>query len=242
MLFDASHTSIDAAYIMERLGMKRSTAYRYIQSLRDLDLLYVDPKSGSVRLGPRNLELARITKQALGLSDVSRPVMRQLARETNATVLLRKRFDTNLVTVDRIDGDPQAAVRVNADVGHVIPVTVSASGRVLLAWEDADEIRNVLDRVAFMKITPETIADRRTFERALKRTRADGHALAQGEMQAGIIAAAAPIRDLDGDVVASLSAAAVRGANNAPEQAQEFVDPVVTAAHLISERLGAAIP
>src|SRR5262245_50911445 len=78
LLFDQDTPVLSAGDIAERLGMSRSTTYRYLQSLRSFDLLEEDSAHGSFRLGPRIFELARIARRGLGLSEIALPVMQDL--------------------------------------------------------------------------------------------------------------------------------------------------------------------
>ncbi len=63
-LFDVHTPVLSAGDIAERLGMSRSTTYRYLQSLRTSNLLEEDAVRGGFRLGSRVFELARIAVRA----------------------------------------------------------------------------------------------------------------------------------------------------------------------------------
>lgn len=60
LIFDEQHPVLSAAQAAQRLGMSRSTTYRYLQSLRSHGLLEMDVRRGSYRLGNRIIELASI--------------------------------------------------------------------------------------------------------------------------------------------------------------------------------------
>ncbi|MEU9058703.1 IclR family transcriptional regulator C-terminal domain-containing protein [Streptomyces sp. NPDC048430] len=70
----------------------------------------------------------------------------------------------------------------------------------------------------------------------LRTERARGHAMAVEEMEPGLIAVAAHVRDHRGDVVAALNVSAPVF-RLPPDAVPKVVDAVVTAAHRLSARL-----
>lgn len=62
LVFDEQHPVQSAAQVAKRLGMSRSTTYRYLQSLRSHGLLEMDVRRGTYRLGNRIIELASIAR------------------------------------------------------------------------------------------------------------------------------------------------------------------------------------
>ena len=85
--------------------------------------------------------------------------------------------------------------------------------------------------------TPQTITRRAALREELDRVRAQGHALAVDELEVGLTAVAAPIRNAHGDVVASMS---VSGPSFrlTPDRVDDVVALVSDAAVEVSHRLG----
>lgn len=233
LLFAENHPVVSAVEVAERLGMSRSTTYRYLQSLRSAGLLEDD--AGGFRLGPRILQLASVARKGLRLSEVARPVMRALAAEVDEAILLTRRFGDQVVCVEREESSHP--VRLSYELGHVLPVHAGASAKVVLAWADAEEIRRIVGAKPLPRLTPATVTDPARLRRELAAIRDDGYAVSRGEVDRDVIGIAAPVRGAEGKVVAGLTIAAP--AYRVPEQLVGVLTAaVLRAAAEISQRLG----
>ncbi|MBV9445048.1 MAG: IclR family transcriptional regulator [Streptosporangiaceae bacterium] len=233
LLFAENNPIVSAVQVAERLGMSRSTTYRYLQSLRSAGLLEDD--AGGFRLGPRILQLANVARKGLGLSDVARPVMAVLAAEVDEAVLLTRRFGDQVVCVERKESSHP--VRLSYELGHVMPVHAGASAKVVIAWTDDDEIRAILGDKPLARLTAATVTDPARLRRELAGIRERGYAISRGEVDRDVIGIAAPVWGEEGEVVAGLTIAAP--AYRVPDPlVGTLTAAVLGAAAQISRRLG----
>jgi DNA-binding IclR family transcriptional regulator len=202
-LYIESRTTLTAAEVAEHLGMSRSTTYRYLQSLRNARLLEEDPATASFRLGPRIFELAAVARAGLGLSEIAKPIMRQLADETGETVLLTRRSGHHVVCLEREESSQH--LRLSYEPGQVLPIHAGASAIVLLAWLGEAELVQVLEAGPLERFTDATICDPEALRARLGEVRKLGYAVTYGERDPGVVGVAAPIRDESDRVVAGLS-------------------------------------
>lgn len=206
LLFDLSTPVLSAGEIGERLSMSRSTTYRYLQSLRASNLLEEDTARGGFRLGPRVFELARIARQGLGLSEIALPVMDDLCREIDETVLLTRRSGTMVVCLERVE--TTHPIRVSYERGHLLPLHAGAPSKVLLAFEDPANI-DVDALGELQRFTENTITDPDALRAELVRIREQGYALSTGEVDAGVRGIAAPVFGADGKIAAGIGVGAL---------------------------------
>ena len=177
---DAVRTSLDA---LERHG-----------------LVEWDAPRSHVRPGPRELRYARVGQERRDLAALAEPARRRLAAESGETVNLMIRTARGAEAVAQVDG--RHVLGVSNWVGREVPDHCSAAGKVFLAFGTASLPVGHLERR-----TPHTIVDRPMLERELEAIRRQGFATIVDELELGLAAAAAPIRDADGSVVAALSLA-----------------------------------
>jgi IclR family KDG regulon transcriptional repressor len=144
-----------------------------------------------------------------------------------------------VVYVERRES-PQT-IRLFGRVGHRNDAHSTSTGKVLLAFLPDDELDALLAGWRLPRKTPYTISDQDTLRRQLKAIRAQGWAENVNESEVGVASVAAPIRDVRGVVVASLSIAGpvqrLDGAN-----LRRFTRPAMEAAAAISRRLGWSEP
>ena len=134
------------------------------------------------------------------LVELAEPAMRRLADETGETVNLMVRSANGADAVAQVEG--RHVLGVSSWVGREVPDHCSAAGKVFLAFGAATLPVGQLER-----LTQRTIVDRPMLERELDAVRRQGFATIVDELELGLAAAAAPVRDADGSVVAAVSIA-----------------------------------
>lgn len=111
-MFGDDRVTVTAVQVAGHLEVARSTAYRYVQRLLPAHFLE-ESAGGGFRLGRRVLEPARLARRRLGLSEIARPVMQQLAEDVGEAVLLTRPAEPR-VSDDRLPA-LTGAVRAVAD-------------------------------------------------------------------------------------------------------------------------------
>lgn len=233
-MFDDTHLVISGTAVAERLGVARSTAYRYLQSLVAGRFLEESP-GGGFRLGLRVLEIGRLARRSYGLSEVALPSMEALAEEVRETVLLTRRAGDLVVCVDRAESGTRA-VRISYERGSTLPLNAGASALVLLAWSPEDEVRRLLEAAELRRFTPATLTDVDALMERLGRIRRLGYSITRGELDPDVVGIAAPIRNDRKNVVAAVSVAAL-ASRVYPEAEAEVAQRVLDTAREVSDRM-----
>lgn len=235
LLFDDQVTRLSAADVAAKLGMSRSTTYRYLQSLRASGFLEEEDGAGRFQLGPEILRLARVARKGFGLSEAAAPVMSALAAKTGEDVLLTRRVGTQVACIEREQGVHR--VRLSYERGHLLPVHAGASALVVLAFAGEAEIGRILEEAAPLeRFTERTLVEPADVRRQLEAIRATGLAVTEGEVDPGVRGIAAPVFWPSGRIAAGLSVVglAYRLTDEAVEQVAEEVR---AGARAISDRL-----
>ncbi|WP_326836395.1 IclR family transcriptional regulator [Amycolatopsis rhabdoformis] len=234
-MFSDEQPVVSGALVADRLGVGRSTGYRYLQSLVSARFLE-DAPGGGFRLGLRILELARLARKTYGLSEVAAPVLDELAQDTGETVILTRRNGDLVVCVDRAESSRQR-VRISYDRGTVLPVNAGASATVLFAWTEPEQVRELLAHTELEKFTDRTVTDVDKLVERLAQIRSDGYAVARAEVDPDIVGIAAPIWGTrKGEVVAALSVVGL-GSRMPAKTERALIAKVRLAAARISEQL-----
>lgn len=216
------------------LGVHKSTAFRLVSALENRGLVAQDAQRGKYRLGMGVLRLAGATTARLDVVQESRPISQALAREVGETINVTVAAADEVLYLDQVAGP--SVLQVKDWVGQRLPAHATSNGKVLLAFLPEDElaVRLAGRRERF---TDRTITGRRELEKELATVRERGYATAVDEMEFGLTAVAAPIRNASRQVVASLSASGP-SFRIPPERIPGIADAVVRAAGEISHRLG----
>ena len=203
MLFNVQHPLLTAEEVAERLGMSRSTTYRYLLSLRSYGLLEEGTGPGAFRLGPAVFQLARVARQGLGLSEIALPVMRELAAKTGETALLTRRSGVHVVCIEHV-ASPQS-IRLSYERGMVLPLHAGAAAKIVLAYLKPSEIEAILNAAPLPRYTEHTVTEPAALRAQLQEIRAQGYSVTDGEVDMGVRGIAAPIIGANKQIVAGIS-------------------------------------
>jgi DNA-binding IclR family transcriptional regulator len=126
--------------------------------------------------------------------------------------VLKERVHLTVLTPDGaltvLSESPMRAVQATGWVGRVTPLHTTSSGRALLIDHTDDEVRELFAGTPYTVTEPAAPQDVEELLDRLRATREAGHALAVEEFEAGLVGAAAPVRDFRGRVTAALNVSA----------------------------------
>jgi IclR family transcriptional regulator, acetate operon repressor len=168
-----------------------------LDALERHGLVEWDAARSRVRPGPREVRYARSGDDLAALAD---PAMRRLAAESGETVNLMVQTARGAEAIAQADG--RHVLGVSNWIGVEVPDHCSAAGKIFLAFGASALPVGTLERR-----TERTLTDRPLLERDLDAVRRQGFATIVDELELGLAAVAAPVRDAGGAVVAALSIA-----------------------------------
>jgi len=219
--------------LSETLDLHRSSVYRYLAPLADTR--YVETRSdGRYHLGLRVLEIASLALERLDVRNIAHPLLIQLSEANDATVHLAQLNGTEAVYLDKVE--THQSLPLVSRIGGRQPAYCTGVGKALLAFLPQERLEKVLDNLSFERFTPRTITDRRALLEELRVIRDRGCALDLEEHEAGICCAAAPIFDIYGEPIASISLTVLA---RAMEQSMDtYIRHIMDAAGAVSRALG----
>jgi IclR family pca regulon transcriptional regulator len=182
-------------------GLARPTARRIVLTLEQMG--YVRAVAGGFELTPRLLELGMSYVLSRNLWEVARPHMERLVARTHESSSIAQLDGPDIVYVARVAVPKIVALAVT--VGTRFPAMQTSLGKVLLAALPPEEAERVLAEPSRSGITPRAVPGTEERSAILREVRARGWALTDEELAAGIRSVAAPLRDGDGRVIASLN-------------------------------------
>ncbi len=219
--------------IATALEVHKSTAFRLVATLEQHGLVEQVEGRGKYRLGVGLLRLAGATSARLDVVQEARPLCKQLAASTGETINLATLSGNSALYLDQIAGP--SAIQPHNWVGQHIPLHATSNGKVLMAWLAETELDDLLGRMP--AYTGVTITSRAKLRRQLETVREQGYAVAVDELEVGLTAIAAPVRNAHGDVICSMSLSGPTFRLPA-ERVTEVAPLLVEAAEELSHRLG----
>jgi len=213
-------------------GLSKATVFRLLGALETEGLVARDDASGAYRLGPELISLGASALSTTRLRAVAHDELLRLAEESGETATLEVMTEGEILVVDEAKG--RFLFGANPEIGRAWPAHATSTGKVLLALTDPMPALLRLTRVG-----PKTITSRAELERELARVRHQGYALAIDELESGLSAIAAPVRNHLGFVVGAISINGP-GTRLGPTRRRTLIPKVISAANRVSRRLGAS--
>jgi DNA-binding IclR family transcriptional regulator len=220
--------------IAAELGVHKSTASRLIAVLESRGYVEQLSERGKYRLGFTVVRLAGSTSAPMDLTRQSQGTCDALAKQTGETTNLAILDGDRIINV--VEAIGTAGVALRTWVGQSCPAHATSSGKVLLSELPAAELHYRLgERLA--SFTLNTIVELAVLEAELATVRENGWAEVNEELEIGLNAVSAPVRDNTGGIVSALS---VSGPSYRMEPAAfgDMARLTIEAARQISTRLG----
>lgn len=195
---------VGVSELARRLHRDKSIVSRQLRSLVDVGLVDRLP-DGQHRLGWRLFALAAGAGDQR-VRELAPPVMRRLVDVVEERVHLTVLRGREALTVHC--ESPQRGVEPVWWVGRTSPLHCTATGRVLMFDYSDDDVREALASASFDGLGPNAPADVDDVLRRLHRARQRGFAFVDRESDSDSVAAAAPVRDHGGGIVAAINISA----------------------------------
>jgi DNA-binding IclR family transcriptional regulator len=201
-LVDAGHAA-PLKELARLADMPTSLAHRYLASLIARGLAVQNPATGLYDLGPLAIRVGAAALARVDALALAAAAMPQLAIETGLTVMLNVLGDRG-PTIVRWERSRVPFVTTLA-VGAVLPLTGSASGRVILAFLPARVRDRLIQEFDGEAGDTEAKARRQALLQRFDEIRRTGLDTADSTVIPGLSAISAPVLDAQNEAVASLT-------------------------------------
>lgn len=177
--------------------LPKSTTSRLLGALERQGLISRD-RSGAYLPGNILTRFARARNHELDLVTRMRPVLKILAEKSGETTNLAIAGNGFVEMIDQVDG--KFLLGATNWIGVSVPYHCSALGKVLLAYGAVKIPPGRLEKRA-----PRSITTHARLLTELESVRRRGFSIIRDELEEGLVAVAAPVRESDGSVVGAIS-------------------------------------
>lgn len=223
--FDAAHPRMTLSEVAERAGLSRAAARRLLLTLVEERYAATDGKH--FKLAPRTLDLGYAYLASSDVWESTQTVLTDVTRQIGESCSASVLDADEIVYVARVAASRIMAVDLH--VGSRLPAFHTSMGRVLLSHLPESDLDALLAGRIFDKLTPKTVTDPAKLRQILKRTRVQSWALANQELELGLLSIAVPLKDRTGRVTAAINVSSQAG-RTTPQQMIDTMLPVLQAA------------
>ncbi|HZE61263.1 MAG TPA: IclR family transcriptional regulator [Burkholderiales bacterium] len=203
--FSGEEDELGITMLATRLRLAKSTVHRLATTLTEAGFLEQNSETGKYRLGVALFELGALVRRRMDVANEARPKLRELLEKTGETVQLGIVDHFSVLYVYEMES--RHAIRMAAAVGARAPLHCTAVGKVLLAFQPAEYVKEVISN-GLKAHTANSVTKREALLAVLTEVAEREHAVDDEESEDGLRAIAAPVRNHTGNVIAALGVAA----------------------------------
>ena len=233
-----SETGMGVREIARGMGISPSVAQKSIQALVAQGFARQNPETQMYELGSMAIQVGLAGLLRLELRQVARPYLQQLVTATGKSSFLGIRQGDGAVYIDKVLSETE--LRMDVPLGSWRPLNCTAVGKALLAYLPETSLAQLAHEGAFRQPTPNSIHDLQALAEEMASIRDHGIAVDREEYALGAMCLAAPIRNHEGEVIAT---AVVSGPIQRIEpRADDIASHVKACGDAISRALGYTAP
>ena len=176
--------------ISQELGIDRTSAYRYVNTLVQLGYVWKDPLTKLLRLGPMALTLSNTIASSSDMMQTIKPLLDETLETYTGSI------DCGILEghiIHRVYQKAHKEILIK-NVPHIeTALHCSALGKITLAFLPESRMLAIVNHLDFVKKTKYSITDKKRLLEDLEISRKKGYAINNQEYIMGAISIAAPI-------------------------------------------------
>ena len=166
--------------LAREMRVNKQAVFRLAKTLAAFHFVAQNPSNGKLRLGAGLLRLADTIRPELDLRQIALPALTRLKDLTGETACLHTMFGANQrVCIFQVESNDE--IRWTAEVGRPFPITAGAPGKVFLAFMPERGCQRLLKKMPLVRMTSDSIIDRKQLSSEIRKVRRDGYATARNE-------------------------------------------------------------
>lgn len=199
--FDQERSRLTIGEVAGLTGLTRAAARRYLLTLTHLGYLRHEDKQFSVT--PQVLRLGQSYLHSARLPRLVQPMLYRLAYSLQEAASVGVLDHDQLVCVAAVSAG--RLVSTTLQPGTRVPAFCTANGRVLLASLPEESLARFIANLHPEPVTSHTIVSKERLRLEIARTRAQGYAVVDQELELGLQTIAVPLRNFRGETVAAMN-------------------------------------
>lgn len=197
-----THSTLGLTEISKELGIPKTTVFNILCSLEEMAIVQRNSEN-KYFLGIECFQLGNSVASHWVLREEAEPFMRKLWEKTRETINLTVLDNDELLYINSIES-PQR-LHFQSLIGIRAPLHCTGVGKAILAFLPESKIDEIIKIKGLKKFTSNTITDPKKLKEELKLIRRRGYAVDNMEIEEGVRCVAAPIKNHNGVVFASIS-------------------------------------
>ncbi len=175
--------------LSRKLGMNKTTVFRYLETLEILDIL--EKKNNSWYLGMELFFLGHQVDLQKSIIERVHPAIFSFSKKTNETLSFAGLIGESAIYLDKVEST--RGLQMRAHLGDRLPFHCTALGKSILAVLPEYRAADLLERLNLKRYTENTITDKNVLLQQVEEVKVSGYSLEEEELEPGLSCVAVPL-------------------------------------------------
>jgi len=175
-----------------------SSLHRILKTLREQEVLQVNPQTGKYTFGSELIRLASIVFSKSDIKLIAEPSLKRLSETLNESVYLALYYPQHKKLSFVLNIQSSRALQYLLELGVLQPIHIAASGKAILSFLGNEEIESVLEMEKLEEEEKKSIWD------DIEIIRKQGYSITSSERKKESIGIGAPLFDASNKVIGSI--------------------------------------
>lgn len=229
--------SVGITELSSKLSFPKSTIHRILNTLSKYSLVTQEEETSKYKLGLQVVKYSNSFYNSFDFRHIAKPILKEVCWETKLTTFLTTWYNGRGICIDSITPSFDTNTHLFVEIGKEMPFHCAASAKVLLAYQQPEEIKSIIHIKNLHKYTPKTIIDHQELENHLIEIKSNGFAFCDEELEEGVRAISAPVKNINDEVIASITISGL-SRRLSKKNMGKFTTVLVDASQKLSEMLG----
>ncbi len=192
--------------LSEEVDLPPSTVHRLLSELIQYNLIVKDEASRQYMCGPGLLAMGFSYLRKNGINVIAQPYLNECSEVLNETGCIAILANNQVIcAATAMVDDQERPLQLFMGIGKQLPLHASAAAWSIIAFLDEKRIKDILKENSYTVFNENTPRNFEKVKYHLLKTRENGYAVCDGEMDVGVTVFSFPIYDKRGQSAASIS-------------------------------------
>lgn len=220
------------------LNLPKSTVHRILKNLSRYSIVEKENDTSRYKIGLRLLKYSNSLLRSLDLRQIVKPILKKVCNKTQETTFLTVWRNDQGICIDSISSSRSANTHLFVEIGREMPFHCTASSKTILANQPIEDIKRITNKKHLLRYTPNTITEPGKLIIHLLDIKNKGFAVCDEELEEGIKAVAAPIKNIKGKTIASITVTGLSKRISSDNIEKRIIKIVTDSVQEISNKLG----
>jgi DNA-binding IclR family transcriptional regulator len=215
-ILSAEPYSFNVTELSNISGLNRTTVYRILSTLEESRIVIKNENTKDYKIGPTIYHLGCTYLNNFNCEDQVPRILNEISKQTEESVGYAIREGDTVLSLYEIEINQP--LKMNYKPGLYYPMNRGCYGKCLMAYYDADKVKELLYKQKFEKIADNTLTEPEEIFEEYKKIREQGYVISKYEVSPYALGVGIPVFNTKGIVKACVAVSFIKGSSGKSDE------------------------